>query len=365
MSVVPNDVSARWQAQAPIGNWQQLRRVDLAETPLRPGIVELAIEQFALTANNVTYALLGETFRYWDFFPAQPGEAMVPVWGTARVSASATDQLPIGSRFYGYFPMATHCRMQPSEITGGGFVDAQTHRRALPAAYNRYERLPVEAGKDESLVCVFKPLLVTAAMLAERIGSACGGGLGRVIMTSASSKTALLTAYCVRQLLGGDLLLIGLTSSSRVTRVSQLGMFDEVMSYEEINQLAPGEAGRDVVLDFSGAGDWLEQLHAQLADALLLSLRIGKADWQSSPGKPERGPAPEVFFAPREVELFFAKHGAAAYRQRMMSLWSRFVSQAERLCQVRQARGFVELQSLWGRLILGEVDDQDAWVVRP
>lgn len=357
--------AGRWQAETSADGWQELAQVEIADTALRPGIVELAIEQFALTANNVTYALLGNAMQYWSFFPAAGGRAMVPVWGIARVSASASDQVPVGSRFYGYYPMATHCRMQPGEISGGGFVDAEIHRRNLPAVYNRYERMPESPGKDESLNCVFKPLLVTAAMLAERIRNALPGAQGRVLMTSASSKTAMLSAYCIRQLLGNDLQLLGLTSSGRVARVSQLGLFDQVFCYQDIDHLTPGQAGSDVLLDFSGAEAWLEQLHQQLATSLLVSLRIGKTDWQSGSSRPDKGPAPEVFFAPREVELFFAAHGAAAYRQRMMSLWSRFVAQAESLCEVHEAKGFVELQQLWQRLIAGKIEDHQAWVVRP
>ncbi|MBD8526536.1 DUF2855 family protein [Pseudomarimonas arenosa] len=357
--------SQRWQATVARGNWHALRRVETLDTPMRPGLIELQLEQFALTANNVTYALLGESYRYWDFFPAAPGEAIVPVWGAAKVVASTADLVAVDSRFYGFFPMATHCRLQPGEITGGGFVDAQLHRRELAAVYNRYERLPADAGKDESLNCVFKPLLVTAAMLAERLRNALPAKGGRVVMTSASSKTAMLSAFCVRQLFADAVPLIGITSPSRVARLSQSGLFDQVFCYQDIDHVGAGQAASDALLDFAGAGQWLEQLHDQLAVSLLLSLRIGKADWQSESGKPARGPAPETFFAPREVELFFAKHGAAAYRQRMMMLWSRFLSQADRLCQVREAHGFDPLSQLWQRLIAGQVDDQEAWVVRP
>jgi hypothetical protein len=52
------------------------------------GAVLLEIEAFALTANNVTYAVVGETVKYWNFFPAAEGWGIVPVWGHARVAAS-------------------------------------------------------------------------------------------------------------------------------------------------------------------------------------------------------------------------------------------------------------------------------------
>jgi hypothetical protein len=56
-------------------------RDDLSRTALIEGAAPeigagealLRVDRVGLTANNVTYAVLGESFRYWDFFPAEPG----------------------------------------------------------------------------------------------------------------------------------------------------------------------------------------------------------------------------------------------------------------------------------------------------
>ena len=37
------------------------------------GEIVLEIDAFSLTANNVTYAVVGETVKYWNFFPAAEG----------------------------------------------------------------------------------------------------------------------------------------------------------------------------------------------------------------------------------------------------------------------------------------------------
>ena len=49
------------------------------------GEVRMAIDKFALTANNVSYAVIGDTFGYWKFFPAEGEWGIVPVWGGAQV----------------------------------------------------------------------------------------------------------------------------------------------------------------------------------------------------------------------------------------------------------------------------------------
>src|ERR1700761_5317424 len=46
------------------------------------------VESFAFTANNITYATLGDQLKYWQLFPASPGFGNVPVWGFGEVVAS-------------------------------------------------------------------------------------------------------------------------------------------------------------------------------------------------------------------------------------------------------------------------------------
>lgn len=53
-----------------------------APEALAEGQALLAVGEFALTANNVTYAALGDALRYWEFFPAGEG------WASSRSGAS-------------------------------------------------------------------------------------------------------------------------------------------------------------------------------------------------------------------------------------------------------------------------------------
>ena len=52
---------------------------------LADGAVRLEIESFSVTANNITYAVVGDGFGYWNFFPAPDGLGIVPMWGHAKV----------------------------------------------------------------------------------------------------------------------------------------------------------------------------------------------------------------------------------------------------------------------------------------
>ena len=60
------------------------------------GEAVLRVDRVGMTANNVTYALLGDAMHYWDFFPTRPGWGLVPLWGFGDVVASATEGVEVG-----------------------------------------------------------------------------------------------------------------------------------------------------------------------------------------------------------------------------------------------------------------------------
>ena len=118
---------------------------------LEPGEALLRVDTFALTANNVTYAVLGDVLQYWKFFPgSEEGWGRVPVWGFADVVASQAEGVDVGARVYGYLPMATHLVVQPARVSGSGFADGAPHRAELPAVYNRYLRTDADPATTPS-----------------------------------------------------------------------------------------------------------------------------------------------------------------------------------------------------------------------
>ena len=122
-------------------------RDDLSRTALLQGAVPeigegealLRVDRVGLTANNVTYAVLGESFHYWDFFPAEPGWGLVPLWGFADIVASALADVPVGGRVYGYLPPASHLVVRPAGRTR---VVSVTPARTAPRCRRRTTSTP-------------------------------------------------------------------------------------------------------------------------------------------------------------------------------------------------------------------------------
>ena len=107
----------------------QTRWVHADPAPLAAGEVRLAVDSFALTANNITYAAFGDAMNYWGFFPTgDTATGCIPVWGFADVTESRCDGVAVGERFYGYWPIADEVVLQPARVNDAGFFDGAAHR---------------------------------------------------------------------------------------------------------------------------------------------------------------------------------------------------------------------------------------------
>lgn len=85
--------------------------------------------------------------------------------------------------------------MQPINCTVDGFADGTAHRQASPPIYNRYARTAAAAANDEGVRAVLRPLF-TIAFLMDDIGAEHDAfGANAMLLSSASSKTAVATAY--------------------------------------------------------------------------------------------------------------------------------------------------------------------------
>ena len=127
-------------------------RIQRVEHPaLTAGQVRVAIDRFALTANNVTYAVTGDMIGYWQFYPAEGDWGHVPVWGLADVVESAHPDIAPGERLYGFYPMASHAVLTVGEPAKQYLTEVSPHRLELPGTYNNYRRTAAErAGWSSS-----------------------------------------------------------------------------------------------------------------------------------------------------------------------------------------------------------------------
>jgi len=104
------------------------------------------VDRFAFTANNITYAVLGDQLKYWQLFPAPKDFGNIPVWGFGEVIASRHPGVAVGERLFGYFPMSTHLVMEAADVSKRGLRDAAPHRQGVAPVYNAYARVSSDAA---------------------------------------------------------------------------------------------------------------------------------------------------------------------------------------------------------------------------
>ena len=312
-----------------------------SEVPLADGDVLVRVDRFALTANNVTYAHVGESFGYWQFFPADPGWGRIPVWGFADVLRSARADLPAGDRLFGYFPMATHHVMQPASVTSDTVIEGAAHRRPLPAFYQRYARTsndPLYERGTEDLQMLFRPLFLTAFLIDDLLASENLFGARAVVLTSASSKTALALASLLSEQHRAPGGVIGLTAAANVRFVESLGSYDRVVPYEELASL-PSDVPIAIV-DMAGNPQVLSALHRKFGDVVRYSCLVGITHGDGLQPPPDLpGAEPKFFFAPDHATKRASDWGPQVLAERMAEAWRRFVVGSGRSLTVTRGSG--------------------------
>ncbi len=335
------------------------------ETPtIGGGQVLLAVEQFAVTANNVTYAAMGDDMKYWDFFPAADGFGIVPVWGHAHVAASNVEGFAVGERVYGYLPMASHLVVTPDSVKAASFIDRSAHRSHLPMIYNQYRRLAADPGHRadrEDVRAVFEPLFLTSWLIQTMFAGAGWHGAETLVMTSASSKTAMALAHVARAQSPG-VARIGLTSTGNMDFVRGTGLYDRVLPYHGADALAGANA---VSVDFAGNGTVLRSVHEALGDGLKYSCLVGLTHWddRSGAGADMPGPKPVLFFAPSYVATTIAQLGAEAFVRAVADSWGAFAGDAEKLVRIAPVNGLEAAGEAFKALVAGTAKPDAATIV--
>ena len=178
-------------------------RIADSEPPeLQPGQALLRIDTFGLTANNITYAVMGEAMSYWSFFPAEEGWGRIPMWGFAEVERSEAEGVEAGTRVYGYLPPSSHLVVTPVAVDESGFNDGSPHREALPSAYQRLlatENDPFYSADTEEIQMLLRPLFFTSFLIDDLLADDGLTERGPILISSASSKTAIAAAFLLAQ----------------------------------------------------------------------------------------------------------------------------------------------------------------------
>ncbi|NJM49780.1 MAG: DUF2855 family protein [Sphingomonadales bacterium] len=343
---------------------------------LADNAIRLRIESFSVTANNVTYAVAGDAFGYWNFFPAGDGFGVVPMWGHAVVEASNHAEFAKGERIYGYLPMGTHLDVIPDRVSPGGFIDASPHRQPMSPIYNQYSRLAADpehdpAREDERMI--FAPLFKTGWLIEYMFRSQDWFGAENLIMTSASSKTSMGLASCAAQS-APHIRRIGMTSPANVEFVTASGLYDDVIAYDNVAALPQLPS---VSVDFAGNAALLAAIHSALGEYLKYSCLVGATHVDARGGGGGSGggtgggtrnltnPAPILFFAPDHAVAAIKELGPKSFGEAVAKSWHGFLSALKGSVTIDQRPGLDAAAQAFQSIYKNTADPSVGIVVRP
>jgi hypothetical protein len=343
---------------------------------LQEGEARLRIDSFALTSNNITYAAFGEAMKYWEFFPTgDPAWGHIPVWGFAEVVESRAEGVAVGQRCYGYWPMGRYLVLRPTRVRKHGFSDGAAHRAALAAVYNDIQFCAADPGYDaaqEAQQALLRPLFVTSFLIDDFLADANFFGATQVLLSSASSKTAYGTAFCLslRRGQAGAPRVVGLTSAANLDFCRSLGCYDQLLAYDELAALDRTKPA--VYVDFAGNAALRRSVHAHFGDALRYSCSVGGTHWDElGAGRDLPGPRPTLFFAPAQIAKRSAAPpagwGGAELQTRIATAWRAFMQPvndpASPWLRVRRASGPQAVRDACLALLDGKVGAREGWML--
>ena len=339
-----------------------------ANETLQSGEVRASVKHYSFTANNITYAVVGERIRYWEFFPAVESNnaewGVIPVWGFAEVVESKCDDIPVGERLFGYFPPANELVIKPVHVSQLSFIDGAEHRSTLPPGYNVYRRVGNEPGYsrdfDEERMLLY-PLYVTAFCIHDMLQDNNWFDAEQVVVISASSKTSIGTGYAIAE---DDTAptLIGLTSARNRQFVESISVYDQVMDYDQIETIDATKA--TVIVDMSANGEVIGRLHKHLGDNMKFCSNVGITHWDDVNMGPDFiAERSQQFFAPGHIQKRMKDWGGAKFDQLSTEFIMRTAAKSREWLSIHHVSGLAGLADVYPKVLNGEAPPKEGIIV--
>ena len=337
-----------------------VRVVPYPSPALEPGETRIRVDAFGLSANNVTYAVFGDILRYWECFPGPEENGVswgrIPVWGFGDVIESTVGGVVEGTRVFGYFPLADELVVAPGRIDDRGFSDLAPTREAVPTVYSRYSVTrsdPVYHPEREDQQMLLWPLFVTSFVVDDFLGDHDLFGARNVVVSSASSKTAIGAAFLLAEREGVEV--VGLTSPGNLEFVRSLGCYDTVLPYEGLEELGQAPS---CYIDVAGRKDVTYAIHTHLGDGLRYSMVVGDTHWDDTTTSEGAlpGPRPEFLFAPVQITKRRTDWGRDGFETAVAQAWDRFIPWTDGWLAIRHAAGAAATEAVYRDVLDGRVD---------
>jgi hypothetical protein len=345
-------------------DWADTRiNTELMSIQLKENEVLFKVERQALTANNISSAAGGELLDYWGFYPTHEGWGRIPAMGWGEVIASAHPEVKVGERTWGFYPYGSHHKILAGRLNSTSFSDVSAHRAKHAPIYTQFDRAaanPIYQPAREDQDSLLRGLFLTSWLVEDFIEVNKAFAAQNCLITSASSKTSIALAHCVKQ--RGTLRSIGITSPGNVAFCEGLGCYDSELTYAQLSEL---DASQGVVMvDMAGNAKVISALHHHFGVNMKYSCRIGATHYNDMGcSKHLPGAKPVFFFAPTHRETRSQTLGADTFTQLLWGAFSGFREFCDTWMRVESSCGPEAMTATYLSVLAGKADPASGQIV--
>merc|ERR1711879_117998 len=196
---------------------------------------------------------------------------------------SAHPKVAVGTRLYGLVPPSKYTVQRVSGTIVGTKGDpniVELEMEDVPYNMRRFQEMEIVEGNDDDPVfedwrIVAKEIYKMAFYMDEQLLVETGM-INSVIISCASSKTALALAYCLR--MREMRYVVGFTSKEHLDFVKSTDLYHEVFCYEDVDKLPTDHTV--VYMDFKCDGELRQRLSLRLGTNLMYTMVLGPAVFQ-------------------------------------------------------------------------------------
>lgn len=207
-----------------------------------------------------------------------------------------------------------------------------------------------------------------------------------IFISSASSKTAFCLAYCIQLRIrngevSADTKLIGLTSKRNTGFTERLGLYHEVVSYDEINERSFGFGVRAIYVDVAGSDAFNKKLLTVQGPVFVAAIKLGMSNVKPTELDPtnvwtknttlEGAEARSASVGTLELESFFMVEWLAV-RVKELSVkeivrmqadaWKRFLVDAKEWVEITRVYGGEKVKAAYEYALKDGLRAEDGYV---
>ena len=317
--------------------------------------VLLKVDRFALTSNNISYCLAGDTLGYWKFFPTTDGFGRVPAMGYSDVVASKHPDIKTGDRYWGFYPMSNYLIVQAGKVSKSGFSDISSHRAGLAPIYAQFNKTSAnpfynEEREDHDLL--LRGLFLTSWLVEDFMFDNDFFGANSYVITCASSKTSIALAHVVKE---RDLQkTIGMTSKGNVEFCESLGCYDQIITYDEAQTL--DASNPIIIVDMAGNFSAMQALHEHFQGNVKYSCKVGATHLADLMGDMNTlpGATPTFFFAPTQSEKRNQEWGSGEVAKRIGLSLQSFQKYSDQWMNITRGHGVETIEDTFTKVVQGK-----------